>query len=184
MSKTFRKVVFSWQNMRLNRKKHIFHKKSTKKHFQTISVEKKNNDDEKTHKNAHVLFKSTLYDPCIISYNKWTGFFSKLLSLNSNMKHLSVLPHRRSRHLVLNTPRVDPHWATTNATLLTTKSWDVANNMYDKFSASFSVNGPLNCLYYQGSEFTELRHGYEEFVVEVCADDVGMDLVYYGRPLQ
>ena len=41
-------------------KKHIFSKKSTKKRFLNI-LAKKSIDDEKTHKKAHVLLKSTPY---------------------------------------------------------------------------------------------------------------------------
>ena len=63
------------------------------------------------------------------------------------------------------------------------KSSDVGTKHQRIVSASFSVNGPLT-IYYQGSEFTELRDGYEEFVAEVGADDVGVDLVYYGRSLK
>ena len=37
---------------------------------------------------------------------------------------------------------------------------------------------------YQGSQLTELCHGYEEFVAEVSADNVCVDLVYYSRPLK
>ena len=37
---------------------------------------------------------------------------------------------------------------------------------------------------YQGSQLTELCHDYEEFVAEVGADNVCVDLVYYSRPLK
>ena len=37
---------------------------------------------------------------------------------------------------------------------------------------------------YQGSQLTELCHGYEKFVAEVGADNVCVDLVYYSRPLK
>ena len=38
-------------------------KKSTKKHF-SENYRKKSHECEKEHKRAHVLFKSTMYDPC------------------------------------------------------------------------------------------------------------------------
>ena len=57
VSKTFRKVVFPNKIWGSTEKKTIFlTKKSTKKHFLTISA-KKNNDDEKNAQKAHVLFK-------------------------------------------------------------------------------------------------------------------------------
>ena len=39
-------------------------------------------------------------------------------------------------------------------------------------------------IYYQGSQLTELCYDYEEFVAEVGADNVCVDLVYYSRPLK
>ena len=65
VSKTFKIVVFSWKNRRFNRKKaHFCQKKAQKSTFQKITG-KKSHQCEKKHKKAHVLFKSTLYDPCI-----------------------------------------------------------------------------------------------------------------------
>ena len=64
VSKTFKIVVLLWKNRRFNRKKtHFWKKKAQKSTFQRITG-KKSHKCEKKHKKAHVLFKSTLYDPC------------------------------------------------------------------------------------------------------------------------
>ena len=66
--KTFRILVFSWKNRGLNRKKHIFAQKKHKKALSEYFCQKKSNDDEKKHKKAHVLFKSTPYKAWIHVY--------------------------------------------------------------------------------------------------------------------
>ena len=59
VSKTFKILVFSWKNR--TEKKHIFAQKKAQKSTFQIITGKKGHECEKK---AHVLFKSTLYDPC------------------------------------------------------------------------------------------------------------------------
>ena len=65
--------------------KHIFAKKKHKKTLFRKLQEKKSHKCGKKHKKAHVLFKSTLYDPCIIKLIDRCSLVSCTINLCSKM---------------------------------------------------------------------------------------------------